>query len=404
MRSTAERRAGATADPAQAHPAPPGELTSVYHDTADLRLLAGGILLSRRDAGGQAVWRLELPAGDRQVLESSAPDERVPGELAGLLIAHTRGRPLAPVATLTTGVEGAEVCFDAVPRRERDEPAPDDVRGQVQAALRADYDRILRHDPATRLGGDPEAVHQERVATRRMRAVLRSARPLVDRPWADGLRAPLRRAGRVLGEVRDVDVMLESLTAELGELPADQRLAGWLLVSRLEDRRDSNQAALARTLARPWFMSLLDRLEIAVDEPRFRGKPRSLEGRAASEHRKARKLVRKLSKKPADDELHEVRKAVKRARYTAELAAAGGGKPVRRYVKRAKRVQDVLGEHQDVVTLRATLEELRAAAESPAERAAADGLVALQKRRMKAARKAFPKAWRQLDRRGRKLA
>lgn len=398
MRSAADAYPGTPSEPATADP----ETVWAHHDTADLRLLAAGIRVYRHEAGGRAIWRLELPERDHRLLEWDAPDERVPDELAGLLIAHTRGRPLAPVATLTTTVQGAEVCFPELPRPAK--PAKGDVRGQVQEALRSDYERMLRHDPATRLGDDPEALHQQRVATRRMRAVLRSARPLVETPWANGLRDPLRRAGRALGEVRDMDVMLDWLTAHSRDLPADQRLAGWLVVSRLEQQRDAQQAALARTLAKPWFMSLLARLEVAVARPRFRGKPRSLAGRAAKEHRRARKLVRKLPKKPADAQLHEVRKAVKRARYTAELAAAGGARPAARYVKRAKQLQDVLGEHQDAVTLRATLEELAGSADTPAERDAAQALMKLQEGRMRAARRAFPKAWRRLDKRGRELA
>src|SRR5436305_14018460 len=50
----------------------------------------------------------------------------------------------------------------------------------VRAALAAGVSRLLRHDPGVRVGDDPEDVHQARVATRRLRADLRTFRGLLD--------------------------------------------------------------------------------------------------------------------------------------------------------------------------------------------------------------------------------
>jgi len=56
---------------------------------------------------------------------------------------------------------------------------------QVRALLRAQYEQLLRHDPGVRVGGEPEDVHAMRVAVRRLRAVLRAARPLLDPEWVE---------------------------------------------------------------------------------------------------------------------------------------------------------------------------------------------------------------------------
>ncbi|MEV0644319.1 CYTH and CHAD domain-containing protein [Phytomonospora sp. NPDC050363] len=80
-------------------------LTAVYHDTDDLRLAAGGLTLRRREGGPDEGWHLKLPAAKGTRVELHAPlgtGDGPPAELAGLLLAHTRGRPLQPVATLTT--------------------------------------------------------------------------------------------------------------------------------------------------------------------------------------------------------------------------------------------------------------------------------------------------------------
>lgn len=52
--------------------------------------------------------------------------------------------------------------------------------------------QLLRHDPAVRLGEDPEDVHQFRVATRKLRSELRTFRPLLDEAQLSWLRTGLR--------------------------------------------------------------------------------------------------------------------------------------------------------------------------------------------------------------------
>lgn len=72
----------------------------------------------------------------------------------------------------------------------------------LQAMIAVQLGRILAHDPGARLGDDPEDVHQLRVATRRLRAFLRAARPLLEKSWAEDLRAEPGWLGGALGPVR----------------------------------------------------------------------------------------------------------------------------------------------------------------------------------------------------------
>ncbi len=102
-----------------------------------------------------------------------------------------------------------------------------------------------------------------------------------------------------------------------------------------------------------------------------------------------RKAVRKLPAEPADDELHSVRKKGKRARYAAELAGR------KKLVQRAKKLQDVLGEHQDAVVAAGRLRELAAGA-SPEQALVAGRLVEREEERRTEARGAWPKAWKKL--------
>jgi CHAD domain-containing protein len=107
-------------------------LDAEYYDTADLRLIRAGITLRRRRGGSDAGWHLKLPAGPDTRTEIRLPLGRagraVPGELADLVLAHTRGEPLQLVAEMTTtrqrqvlldrsGESLAEVAADDVSAR-----------------------------------------------------------------------------------------------------------------------------------------------------------------------------------------------------------------------------------------------------------------------------------------------
>ena len=81
----------------------------------------------------------------------------------------------------------------------------------VRRALARSVVRLLTHDPGVRLGEDPEAVHQARVATRRLRSDLRTFADVLDTAWSDPLRDELRTIGHALGDVRDLDVLLGHL-------------------------------------------------------------------------------------------------------------------------------------------------------------------------------------------------
>ena len=76
-----------------------------------------------------------------------------------------------------------------------------------------------------------------------------------------------------------------------------------------------------------------------------------------------------------DVALHEARKAAKRARYAADAAEPALGKQARRFAKRMKAVQSVLGDHQDAVTARTVAREIGMQAHLAGENAFSFGLL-----------------------------
>jgi CHAD domain-containing protein len=273
----------------------------------------------------------------------------------------------------------------------------------VRAMLETQYRAVVAHDPGTRLGRDPEELHQMRVATRRLRAFLRAARPMLDEEWAESLRTEVGWLGSVLGPVRDLDVLLEHLHSDASGLEPKERRALRRIFRRLEQERADDRSAMLAALQTDRYLALLDRLEAAAEAPVFveGAEEMSLRNIAADEFKRLRKAVRGLETEPADDDLHEIRIRGKRARYAAELAEPVVGKPATRFIREAKALQDVLGEHQDAVVAEERLRGLLLELGGAATAFSAGRLVERQRERRLEARAAFPAAWKVLARRGR---
>jgi CHAD domain-containing protein len=272
----------------------------------------------------------------------------------------------------------------------------------VRAMVAVQVEELIAHDPGTRLGEDPEELHQARVAARRLRAVLRAARDLLDPTWTESLRVELSWLGGALGPVRDLDVLLEKLRAELEDLePAERRAAGRFL-PLLEEERGVARAAMLEAMSTARYADLLARLEAAGVAPRARAADVSLQSIAAREFRKLRRAVRALPPDPSDEALHAVRIRGKRARYAGELAEGVVGKRARRFVRNAKRFQDVIGEHQDAVVAEERVRGLLGKVEGARAHFTAGRIVERERERRRAARAAVPAAWARLEKSGKR--
>jgi CHAD domain-containing protein len=416
---------------------PPGEgalaprlVTSVYYDVPGGSLSASGITLRRRVEDGRGVWQLKLPSDDpRLEVEVEGGPEQPPAELLNLLRAHLRHGPPERVAELRTRRRGELVAHDAATveielrdgnpvyldlvaeelesagadlgtetpevfralRRRPGAPSPEATPfEELRSRLRLQLHEIERHDPGARLGRDPESVHDMRVGVRRFRALLRAGEELVATDTAE-LDEHLKELGRVLGEVRDLDVLLERLEADAAELGGDDTKHAQALLACLRTERSGSRARLLGALRSEEYLALLDEAARTIEVLEPRRSRASLDELADTAFGKVRKAVGKLADDPADEQLHAVRKKGKRARYAAELA--GWKEPVRR----AKRLQDVLGEHQDAVVAAERLRELAAGA-ARQQALAAGRLVEREEERRLEARAAWPRAWKKLRR------
>jgi CHAD domain-containing protein len=290
------------------------------------------------------------------------------------------------------------VTSDPDPPPASDAPA----LAHVRRALAHHAQWLLSHDPGARLGREPESLHQMRVATRQLRAILRTAKPLLIPEWADSLQEELRWLGRLLGPARDLDVQLAYFREESASLDARDRRPLSSFIAHLEAQRTKAQEILLNELKSARYLDLVRRLQDAPHDPTAVESTVTLRDLAEQEYTKLRRAIRQAGRVPNSATIHEVRIKTKRARYAAELAGPTVGKPATRFINKARAVQDVLGMHQDALQAETYIRTFLKHSTSTRAAFVAGRMVERQRRRREKARKKMQRLFRSLLKRGEK--
>lgn len=284
--------------------------------------------------------------------------------------------------------------------------SPGTPAGQVLLTyVRQQVARLLAEEPRVR-ADEEDAVHQMRVASRRLRSTLRTFGALVDDAWARSRREELAWLAGSLSQARDLEVLGGRISSGLDALdPAQVRGNARTRAERfLATRAEQARAAVEETLCSARYASLRDLLGadtagLTLTPEAERPAAEVLPGLVQREWRRLARRARRLVDTQADAvDYHRARIAAKHLRYAAEaVAPALEGKPVR-LAKRAEALQDLLGEHQDAVVAAGALAELGTGRGAGT---AAFTFGVLHARELAAADQArveFPDAWRRASR------
>ncbi len=200
--------------------------------------------------------------------------------------------------------------------------------------------------------GDTKAIHEARVATRRLSAGLLVMRPVLSKERGRPVEKMLRRLRRRLGSIRDLDVMVKHLGE--GRLRGRFEAAAEWAVEVLRRDREKHLDETARRI----------RKQMAGTSRWFDVRDEMAEAREAAESLLAEAVVGHVETfsgqariVDAERDLHSLRIAGKRLRYTLEMANVermghGKGRPSLAAVIRVfKRMQDALGLWHDYVVL-----------------------------------------------------
>jgi CHAD domain-containing protein len=310
---------------------------------------------------------------------------------------------------------------------------PDDPMSEAgRKTFRFHYRRMLHNEPGTRLGEDIEALHDMRVATRRMRAAFRVFgdyyRPKAVAPYLKGL----KRTGRALGPVRDLDVFRAKVQAYLSTLPEPQQgsLDGFLAV--LEAQRKAARERMIAYLDSKKYARFRDRFGQFVETEGLGSRPVTLDGGDPVPYRVRHvapmAVYARLAAVRAYDEwvsipwtdlpdpplerLHALRIACKRLRYALEFFREVLGPDTKALIKQIVTVQDHLGDLQDAVVARRLLREYlqrgtwspsvsagaegESFAEAPLDAAGVEAYLAAKQAELERLLETFPSAWQRI--------
>ena len=258
-------------------------------------------------------------------------------------------------------------------------PHPPELTLLLHRALEPRLGRLLDLCGTQGWQADPEGLHQVRVASRRVRAVL----DLLDPATCPGFKRHarrLRRLTKALGLTRELDVHAARLEGLTELLPGSLRAAASEhLLEELERRRSKARAQMSRDLARTPLRGL-ERLRVEAGT----GAPPAATGLGPAVwaclepwvHAVESPLPPLLLEEDALG-LHRLRIQVKRLRYTLEVLEAAFPSPLEDWLARLRDLQTCLGEYHDLAVLEAFLLEARAGLATRRRSALAAGVLEL---------------------------
>jgi triphosphatase len=232
----------------------------------------------------------------------------------------------------------------------------------VLAGLRLRFEQLLAHQQPALLGNDPEEVHDMRVATRRIRALLRIFPEALHHDEAALFRGEFGWIGDALGAARDLDVQIGQRSAWEDSVGTTAHLAP--LIAVLDRRRSEARAELTKALDSDRYEHLVSTFAVALDgrrspnpdatAPALEVVPPVL----ARFWKRVRTSGRELQPDSSSADFHRVRIRAKRLRYATEAATELYGRPATSMIRKLAGIQDVLGAHQDLQVLVADLRDL----------------------------------------------
>lgn len=321
--------------------------------------------------------RLEIfPDPSERPVEQAAPSGQVFGGEADML-REVRAKPSAAAieedsASISLpGIDKPRLALrldDTVGVQSHDSMAE-----AGRKALFFHFERMLLNEPGSRHGEDIEAVHDMRVATRRMRSALRLFQPFFKPKAIEPFRRELRRTASTLGYVRDLDVFMEKAQA-FEEAHPEHDLAplyeAWEV--RLDDARD----ALIQYLDGGKFGRFVSDFHAFLVTPGRGARTVGQDGSIAAyqvrhvaprliyKHFERVRAYELAMKQPAVATLHALRIDFKRLRYTLEFFEEVLGPEAKDVIKEVKVMQDHLGDLNDAEVAIGVLNDFTAAHEA----------------------------------------
>ncbi|MEW5719464.1 MAG: CHAD domain-containing protein, partial [Chloroflexota bacterium] len=270
----------------------------------------------------------------------------------------------------------------------------DPMAEAARKVLAFQFQRMVAHEAGTRAGQDIEELHDMRVATRRLRAALRVFEKYLDDNTIKPFAKSLRRAARLLGATRDLDVFRAQAQRYLDQLPTERKTELDPLLAAWQTQYDSAREELVAYFDSEDYNTFKERFDELLQTPGAGAVPNISEDDEPLPYRVRHVLPQILFEHVAHvrayDEwisspdapltrYHQLRIACKRLRYALEFFREVLGVDVEGLIEKLKQLQDHLGNLQDAMVacniLRSFLMWGTWAPDKPAKKSASTELV-----------------------------
>jgi triphosphatase len=285
--------------------------------------------------GARLVAELALDDGEIEAAERRMPLHEIELELKGegteedlatlaQRLQHALALAAEPRSKLARGLELLEAA--STPKAPAVAMTPTANLAEAgRGVLGKHWRKFLKNEQGAR-EGDMEAVHDMRVATRRLRAMLLVLADVYDEREVSRLRKGLRRVAASLGVVRDAEVWLAAVDEYAAGRAPEERAGLDALTDALVERRDTGRRELIRELESGRTRRLRRVVQSFVDEPGAGVRPDSAQlrvrdraGSALWARYEAVRAFEPVMPVAPVEVLHELRIAGKYLRYTFEL-------------------------------------------------------------------------------------
>lgn len=310
--------------------------------------------------------------GNGVQLEGLQVVEVEPRELPSQDVEHTIGKLLKELGLRPVGVPLYSTLLvrlgiiNAISGQPVDEETTKSmpVRRVAASIIRKQFEKMVSHESGVRCGKDPEDVHDMRVAIRRLRAAIKVFAAYLPESF-ESIRQELRWIGRLLGEVRDLDVQLAQLDEWRDRFSDEQRSALGTVVTALRVRRGRARGRLVHALNSSRYSTLVEAFTRAISLSFAEDGQSSSESVVAiapdvvrKRYRAFHKAGKRVKHDSSPERYHRARIRAKQLRYMLEFLSPLYGEPAVSMADRLSTLQDVLGTNQDSYTARETLHDI----------------------------------------------
>lgn len=254
-----------------------------------------------------------------------------------------------PVIIRLSGQALPEQNAPVRPRLRTDVRALEPVTRAGRKIMSAQFAKIHSLEDSVRAGDDIAAVHDMRVSTRRLRSAFRLLGKYFPKKTMRRLSKPLRQLAGILGQVRDLDVMIENLRTFSATLTIERQRALDPLLADWQARRAQAHRTLVDLLDSSDYDEWVARMEDLIEGKDPRQSPRVADvvpGLIWKLYGRLRQYERRV-KQPTLTDLHALRIEGKRLRYALEFFAEASGGKTALLLEPLIALQDHLGELHD---------------------------------------------------------